>query len=296
MRGWSLKGIPHDTYPPFDGEGYLMMGRYDEAWKEYRVAFANHEASENEKEAAFIAKQKAKFSEWEERARIYREKIPGIHRHQAERISAYIERRNRVLSDVEHRLNTLGCYILFRIRAQFEDEDHALGGPLSASPSQPPYKPPSRAPATPPQPSSSHNREKIFVEAPQIAVLDTAAVSDSDDEPLSAPRDVKEKGKGKTIVVPRAASKKKAAKRASSERAASDRAESEEEGESDGSEPDPITRSVKVKKGRRTVSIDLTGPRNSLGPTRMECCDPANDLAPIQQYTKTLAENSRPDR
>ncbi|KAJ7830868.1 hypothetical protein B0H13DRAFT_1915726 [Mycena leptocephala] len=252
------------------------MGRYDEAWKEYRQGFAKHEASENEKEAAFTAKQKAKFSEWEERACIYREKIPEIHHHQSQRILAYIDRREKVIGEVEHRLNTLGCYILFRIRTQFEHEDQALESAFPPLPSsQPPYKAPPRAPAIPHLPSGSHDQGKVVVEAPAIAVLDVAPGSDSDDEPLSASRGAKSKGKGKVIVVPRSSSKKKAAERASSECAASDRAESDEEDESDGEEPGPITRSVKVKKGRKMVTIDLTGLHNRYNSSEWHV---ANDL------------------
>jgi hypothetical protein len=243
------------------------MRKYDEAWTEYRRAFAEHEASENRKEAAFTAKQKAKFSEWEERVRIYCEKIPEIHHHQSQCILVYIDRREQVIGEVEHRLNTLGCYILFRIRAQFEHEDQALEStfpPLLSS--QLPYRWPPRAPAMPPAASTSQNRGKVVVEAPVIAVLDPAPVSDSDDKPLSASRDGKSKGKGKVIVMPRSLSKKKAAERASSEHTASDRAESDKGEESNGEEVDPITRSVKVKKGRKTVTIDLTGPRNRYAP------------------------------
>ncbi|KAJ7920668.1 hypothetical protein B0H13DRAFT_1867394 [Mycena leptocephala] len=240
-----------EAFPPFDGQRHLVMNKYDEAWAEYRRKFAEHEASENGKEAAFTARQRTSYSEWEERGT-----------HQSQRILEYIGLRQKVLSDVEHRLNTLGCYILFRIRAQFEDEDRALGSAFSAPSSQPPYRPPARTIDAPPTASSSRNRGKVVVDAPAIAVLEAAPASDSDDEPLSASRDAKSKGKGRIIVVPKSSSKKKAAERASSERAASDHAESDEGGESDGEEVDPITRSVKVKRGRKTVTIDLTGPRN----------------------------------
>jgi hypothetical protein len=163
-------------------------------------------------------------------------------------------------------LNTLGCYILFRIRAQFDDEDRALGSGFSAPSSQPPYRPPARSIDALLTASSSRNRGKVVVDAPAIAVLEAAPASDSDDEPLSASRDAKSKGKGRIIVVPKPSSKKKAAERTSSERAASDHAESDEGGESDGEEVDPITGSVKVKRGRKTVTIDLTGPRNRYTP------------------------------
>ncbi|KAJ7913287.1 hypothetical protein B0H13DRAFT_1873970 [Mycena leptocephala] len=235
------KHYTREAFPPFDGQRHLVMNKYDEAWAEYRRKFAEHKASENGKEAAFTARQRTSYSEWEERAHVYREKIPEVHKHQSQRILEYIGLRQKVLGDVEHRLNTLGCYILFRIRAQFDDEDRALGT------------------------SSSRNRGKGVVEAPAIAVLEAAPASDSDDKPLSASRDAKSKGKGRIIVVPKSSSSKKAAERASSERAASDHAESDEgeHGEqSDGEEEDPITRSVKVKRGRKTVTIDLTGPRN----------------------------------
>ena len=108
-----------------------------------------------------------------------------------------------------------------------------------------------------PAASTLQNRGKVVVEAPAIAVLNAAPVSDSDDEPLATSRSVKLKGKGKIIVVPKSLSKKKAA-----ECAASDRAESDEEDESNGEEAGPIMRSVKVKKGRRMATIDLTGPHN----------------------------------
>ncbi|KAJ7875692.1 hypothetical protein B0H13DRAFT_1894016 [Mycena leptocephala] len=251
------KHYTRETFPPFNGQRFLVMGKYDEAWQEYRRAFAEHERSENGKEAAFTAKQKALYSEWEEHARIYLLTNPGV------------------IGEVEHRLNTLGCYILFRIRAQFKHEDQVLESAFPPLPSsQPSYKPPPRAPATPPPPSTSRNRGKVVVEAPAIAVLDAAPVSDSDNEPLSASRSAKGKGKGKIIVVPRSSSKK-AAERASSERAASDRAESDKGEESDGEELDPITQSVKVKRGRKTVTIELTGPRNRYDSSEWHV---ANDL------------------
>jgi hypothetical protein len=55
------------------------MDAYENAWNSYKLALARHEASESEKETAFLEKQGAKFSEWRERARAYREKIPTIH-------------------------------------------------------------------------------------------------------------------------------------------------------------------------------------------------------------------------
>ncbi|KAJ7831669.1 hypothetical protein B0H13DRAFT_1915344 [Mycena leptocephala] len=106
-------------------------------------------------------------------------------------------------------------------------------------------------------------------------VLDAAPVSDSDDEPLATSRSAKSKGKGRIIVVPKSSSKKKTAERASSERAASDRAESDEGEESDSEEADPITQSVKVKKGRKTTMVDLTGPRNRYNSAEWHT---ANDL------------------
>ncbi|KAJ7882867.1 hypothetical protein B0H13DRAFT_2344473 [Mycena leptocephala] len=249
------KQYTRDQFPPFDGQRYLVMGKYDEAWMEYRHTFAEHKASENGKEAAFTAKQKAKFLEWEERTHIYREKIPEIHHHQSQRILAYIDQCEQVIGEVEHCLNTLGCYILFRIRAQFEHEDQALESTF------------------PPLPSID------FVEPREggcggacawIAILDLAPVSDSDDEPLTASHNAKSKGKGKVIVVPRSSSSKKVAERASSECAESDEGE-----ESDGEEADPIMQSVKVKKGRRMVTINLTGPRNRYNSSEWHA---ANDL------------------
>ncbi|KAJ7829335.1 hypothetical protein B0H13DRAFT_2372670 [Mycena leptocephala] len=145
-----------EAFPPFDGQRFLVMKKYDEAWKEYRRVFSDHEASENEKEAAFTAKQRDKFAEWEERARIYCEKIPEIHHHQSQRILAYIDQRQKIITE-------------------FEPEDQALENAFPSLPSsQPSYKPPARAPAAPTAASTSQNRGKALVETPAIAVLDAA--------------------------------------------------------------------------------------------------------------------------
>ncbi|KAJ7834188.1 hypothetical protein B0H13DRAFT_2370019 [Mycena leptocephala] len=211
-----------DAFPPFDGQRHLVMNKYDEAWAEYRRKFAEHEASENGKEAAFTARQRPRIRNGRSAAHLPRED-PEVHKHQSQRILEYIGLRQKVLSDVEHRLNTLGA-ISYSGFARNSTTRSALGSPRS------------------------HHRRaadsvvlaqprKGCCGAPAIAVLEAAPASDSDDEPLSASRDAKSKGR------------KKAAERASSERAASDHAESDEGEQSDGEEEDPITRSVKVKRG-----------------------------------------------
>ncbi|KAJ7849893.1 hypothetical protein B0H13DRAFT_1905998 [Mycena leptocephala] len=115
-----------EVFPPFNGQQYLSMGNYDEVWMEYKAALAKHEESESAKEAAFMERQWSKFSEWKKRTKEYRDKIPGLHQYQSERILAYIEERKGVLAELETRMNTLGCYILYHLCAQFEEEDRAL--------------------------------------------------------------------------------------------------------------------------------------------------------------------------
>ncbi|KAJ7880969.1 hypothetical protein B0H13DRAFT_1891546 [Mycena leptocephala] len=251
------KHYTREVFPPFDGQRHLVMNKVPRK-------FAEHEASENGKEAAFTARQKASYSEWEERACIYREKIPEVHKHQLQRILEYIGLRQKVLGDIEHRLNTLGCYILFRIRAQFDDEDCALGSGFSAPSSQPPYRPPLAPSTRRRQRLPRAAAERLSWRRRPSPFSRRLLFPTRDDEPLSASRDAKSKGKGKIIVVPKPSSKKKAAERASSECAASDHAESDEGEQSDGEEEDPITRSVKVKKGRKTVQFSEWHAANDL--------------------------------
>jgi hypothetical protein len=120
-----------------------------DGWIKYKLALAKHDASESEKETAFLEKQRAKYSEWKERARAYRERIPATHQFQSSRVLEYIEERKRAVAEFETRLNTLGCYVLFRIRAQFKGEDRVLdhGFPPPA-PAQPSRRPPVRVAAS----------------------------------------------------------------------------------------------------------------------------------------------------
>ncbi|KAJ7838316.1 hypothetical protein B0H13DRAFT_2367581 [Mycena leptocephala] len=224
-----LEPLPSDPNHQSSSTRHLVMNKYDEAW-----------ADRVHREAEGLV-----FGMGGARAHL-REKIPEVHKHQSQRILEYIGLRQKVLSDVEHRLNTLGCYILFRIRAQFEDEDRAWGAP------------------SPPLPLSHR-----CCGAPAIAVLEAAPASDSDDEPLSASRDAKSKGKGKSSCS-QTSSKKKAAERASLN-APLLTTPSRTRGGERWRGGDPITRSVKVKRGRKTVTIDLTGPRNRWHAATISC-------------------------
>jgi hypothetical protein len=117
------KQYTHNVFPPFDGEPHASMDAYEDAWNKYKLALAKHDASESERETAFLEKQRAKFSEWNERAHAYHERIPAIHHYQSSRVLMYIEERKRAVAEFEMHLNTLGCYVLFRVCAQFEGED-----------------------------------------------------------------------------------------------------------------------------------------------------------------------------
>jgi hypothetical protein len=126
------KWYTHNAFPPFNGERHISMGNYNNVWKEYKLALMKHEDSELEKEAAFMERQKSKFSEWEKRV-----KIPGPHHYQ----SQHIQEHEKVVCKLEMHLNTLSCFILYCLCTQFEDEDWALKGcfpPAASSKSEKP--------------------------------------------------------------------------------------------------------------------------------------------------------------
>ncbi|KAJ7815213.1 hypothetical protein B0H13DRAFT_1924306, partial [Mycena leptocephala] len=260
------KWYTHDAFPPFDGEPHSSMAAYEDAWNKYKLALAKHDASESERETVFLEKQRAKLSEWKERARAYRERIPATHQFQSSHVLKYIEERKRAVAKFETRLNTLGCYVLYRIRTQFEGEDRVLdhGFPPPA-PAQPPRRPPvcvAAAPPPPPAPAMSAE--------PDIAVLKQGSNSGSDDVPLSVQR--KSKGKKKAV----------AASRGSREKS---RAESEGEPEVD---PEIITCTVKVKKGKRQSAVELTGPCNKYD---SQLWHDRNDLFVIDAPTTSTGGN-----
>ncbi|KAJ7840996.1 hypothetical protein B0H13DRAFT_1910481 [Mycena leptocephala] len=259
---------PH-VFPPFDGERYLSMGNYDDAWKEYKVALGKHEESESAKEVAFMERQRSKFSDWGKRTKEYRDKIPGLHKHQAERILLYIEERKGVLRELETRMNTLGCYILYRLHAQFEEEDRALESRFPTASSRSSRKAPVHEEAAPPPPPLSIPRKwgKAMSDEPEIAVLERGSISGSDDR--------KGKGKSKTDAAPASSSKKKSPvllDDGESERASSERAGSAGEGEDASG---IVTRKVKVKRGKWLVNVEMTGPRNTYNSAEWH---QANDL------------------
>ncbi|KAJ7817321.1 hypothetical protein B0H13DRAFT_1923005 [Mycena leptocephala] len=161
--------------------------------------------------------------------------------------SSYIEERKRAVAEFETRLNTLGCYVLFRIRAQFEGKDRVLDrGFPPPTPAQAPRRLPVCVAAAPPPlpPPVPRVWGKAMSAEPDIAVLEQGSNSGSDDLPLSVQR--KSKGKKKAVA-------------ASRESRGKSRAGSEGEDEVD---PEIITCTVKVKKGKRQSAVELTGPRN----------------------------------
>jgi hypothetical protein len=246
------------------------MGGYDAGWAEYKTALSQHEESESAKEAAFMERQRSKFSDWRKRAKEYRDKIPGLHQHQSERVLSYIKEREGILREIQTRKNTLGCYILYRLRAQFEEEDRALESRFPAGSSRTSRKAPvcEEAAPLPPPPSIPFKRGKAMSDEPEIAVLERGSISGSDDIPLSVLQSAKGKGKSKAGAAPAHSSKKKSPVQSDdseSERAGSERIESAGEGSEDegGDASRIVTRKVKVKRGKRLVNVEMTGLRNT---------------------------------
>ncbi|KAJ7813250.1 hypothetical protein B0H13DRAFT_2382625 [Mycena leptocephala] len=240
-----------DAFPPFDGEPHASMAAYEDAWNKYKLALAKHDASESEKETAFLEKQRVKFSEWKERAHAYRDRIPTVHQYQSSRILMYIEERKRAVAEFETRLNTLGCYILFRVHAQ-----HLVVSQFASPPPLPVPVPRARG--------------KAMSAEPDIAVLEQGSNSGSDDLPLSVQR--KSKGKKKAIAESR-------------ESRGKSRAGSEGEDEVD---PEIITCTVKVKKGERQLAVELTGPQNEYD---SQLWHDRNDLFVIDAPTTSTGGN-----
>ncbi|KAJ7870842.1 hypothetical protein B0H13DRAFT_1896024 [Mycena leptocephala] len=210
-----------DAFPPFDAEPHVSMDAYENAWNSYKLALARHEASESEKETAFLEKQRAKFSEWRERARVpLRVKTVSL----------------------------IADFLLPRLLSR-------PAVPLSVSP------PPLPIPRT---------RGKAMSMEPEIAFLDGGSVSGSDDQLLSVLR--KSKGKKKAVVASRGSREKS-------------RAGSEGEAEV---EPEIITCTVKVKKGKRQSAVELTGPRNEYN---SQLWHDRNDLFVIDAPTTSTGGN-----
>ncbi|KAJ7811191.1 hypothetical protein B0H13DRAFT_1926884 [Mycena leptocephala] len=255
-----------NIFPPFDGERYILMGNYNDAWKDYKVALTKHEESESQKEAAFMERQRYKFSDLEKCTKEYHEKIPGLHKHQSERILAYIQECKTVICELEMRMNTLGCFILYCLHAQFEDDNCALKGHFpTITSSKTSKKAPVREDVAPPPPPSSIPRKwgKVMSDEPQIAGLKRGSISGSDDVPLSVLRSAKGKGKSKTDAAPTPSSKKKSP-------VLSDDGESERIGSVGGGSKDEggdtlgiVTRKVRVKRGKWLVNVEMTGPQNT---------------------------------
>ncbi|KAJ7873980.1 hypothetical protein B0H13DRAFT_2348788 [Mycena leptocephala] len=246
-----------DVFPLFDGEQYISMGNYDDTWKEYKVALAKHKESESANEAAFMEQPQSKFSEWEKRMKEYCDRMPGLHQHQSERILLYIEEHNGVLLELEMCMNTLGCYIRYRLHAQFEDEDRALESHFPAASSRSSKKAPvCEEAAPPPLPLLiPRKRDKAMSDEPEIVVLECGSISGSDNVSLSVLRSAKGKGKSKTDAAPAPSSKKK------SPVLSDDREGSEDEG--GGGMSGIVTRLMKVKRGKRLVNVEMTGLQNT---------------------------------
>jgi hypothetical protein len=103
---------------------------------------------------------------------------------------------------------------------------------------------------------------------PEIAVLECGSISGSDNVPLSVLQSVKGKGKSKMDAAPASSSKKKTpvlSDDSESERAGSERIDSAGEGSEDegGDASRIVTRKAKVKRGKRLVNVEMTGPRNT---------------------------------
>ncbi|KAJ7826247.1 hypothetical protein B0H13DRAFT_1918252 [Mycena leptocephala] len=196
-----------------------------------------------------------------------------VHQYQSSRVLTYIEERKRAVAEFEMRLNMLGCYILFCVRAQFEGEDRVLdrGFPLP-TPAQAPRRLPVRVAAVPPPLPAPvpRARGKAMSAEPDIAVLEQGSNSGSDDAPLSVQR--KSKGKKKAVA-------------ASRESRGKSRAGSEGK---DKVDPEIITRTVKVKKGKRQSAVELTGPRNEYD---SQLWHDRNDLFVIDAPTTSTGGN-----
>jgi hypothetical protein len=105
---------------------------------------------------------------------------------------------------------------------------------------------------------------------PDIAVLEQESNSGSDDLPLSVQR--KSKGKKKAVATPREPREKS-------------RERSEDEG---AGESEVITCTVKVKKGKRNVAVELTGPKNEYD---SQLWHDRNDLFVINAPTTSTGSN-----
>jgi hypothetical protein len=105
---------------------------------------------------------------------------------------------------------------------------------------------------------------------PEIAFLDGGSVSGSDDQPLSVL--CKSKGKKKAVIASRGSREKS-------------RAGSEGKAEV---EPEIITCTVKVKKGKRQSAVELTGPRNEYD---LQLWHDWNDLFVIDAPTTSTGGN-----
>ncbi|KAJ7801453.1 hypothetical protein B0H13DRAFT_1932242 [Mycena leptocephala] len=128
---------------------------------------------------------------------------------------------------------------------------------------------PVREEAAPPPlpPSIPRKRGKAMSDEPEIAVLERGSISGSDDVPLSVLQSAKGKGKSKADTAPASSSKKTPvlSDDGESERASSERAGSAGEGLEDEGENTSgiVMRKVKVKRGKRLVNVEMTGPRNT---------------------------------
>ncbi|KAJ7875237.1 hypothetical protein B0H13DRAFT_1894190 [Mycena leptocephala] len=229
-----------DVFPPFDGQRYISMGGYDAAWAEYKTALSQHEESESVKEAAFMERQRSKFSEWKKRAKEYRDKIPGLHQHQSERVLSYIKEREGILCEFR-RARTPSVVISC----------------IASAPNLKKKTAPSRAASLPGRPE---RRERpLSVKKPRLRHRHRRSLANGS---------TKGKGKSKMDAAPAPLSKKKSPVQSDdgeSEHAGSEHVESAGEGSEDegGDTSRIITRKVKVKQGKRLVNVEMTGPRST---------------------------------
>ncbi|KAJ7814192.1 hypothetical protein B0H13DRAFT_1924965 [Mycena leptocephala] len=180
----------------------LSMGGYDAAWAEYKTALSARGVRVGEGGRVYGA-QRSKFSEWRKRAKEYRDKIPGLHQHQSERVLSYIKEREGILREIQTRKNTLA--VISCIASAPNSKKKTAPSRAASPPGRPERRerPLSEEAAPPPPPPSiPRKRGKAMSDEPEIAVLERGSISGSDDVPLSVLQSAKGKGKSKMDAAP----------------------------------------------------------------------------------------------
>ncbi|KAJ7816802.1 hypothetical protein B0H13DRAFT_2380163 [Mycena leptocephala] len=172
------------TFPSFDGQRYSRWGVTTRRGRVYGA-------------------QRSKFSEWRKRAKEYRDKIPGLHQHQSERVLSYIKEREGILREIQTRKNTLA--VISCIASAPNSKKKTAPSRAASPPGRPERRerPLSEEAAPPPPPPSiPRKRGKAMSDEPEIAVLERGSISGSDDVPLSVLQSAKGKGKSKMDAAP----------------------------------------------------------------------------------------------